>query len=222
MIYFDKDFIKFYSDLEKNNNREWFQANKSRYESNVKLPFQNFVKDLINTISEIEGPVPMEAKEAIFRIHRDIRFSKDKTPFKLHAGALISPGGKKDMSTPGLYFQANHQNIRIYSGIYKMTKEQLRKVRFHIRDHSTELNEIIEEQAFKKLFGEIKGEKNKRLPVEFREAAQYQPLLFNTSLYFFHESKPDFILKDDLLEYVLSIHQKSRPLRAYLQKALHN
>ena len=90
MKYFTKDFAAFFKDLEKNNNREWFHENKKRYEDSVKNPFHNFVEELIGGLSDIFPTLTIQPKDAIFRIHRDVRFSKDKTPYKIHASALIS------------------------------------------------------------------------------------------------------------------------------------
>ena len=107
------NFIQFYKDLAANNNRDWFHGNKKRYEQTVKKPFQNFVTSLINAFKEIEPTTEMTAKQAIFRINRDIRFSKDKTPYKLHASAAISTTNKKDYANPkGIYIEINPDFIR--------------------------------------------------------------------------------------------------------------
>ena len=101
MIYFTKDFIGFFSDLENNNNRDWFHENKKRYETSVKGPFESLVSALISELSKVYPEMTITPKDAIFRINRDIRFSKDKSPYKTHMAALISPGGKKDKTTSG-------------------------------------------------------------------------------------------------------------------------
>ncbi|HNR54889.1 MAG TPA: DUF2461 family protein, partial [Flavobacteriales bacterium] len=85
MAWFTNDFNDFFKDLAKNNNKEWFDANRKRYEASVKEPFTAFVAEAIKRIGKHDKAVRIEPKEAIFRINRDIRFSKDKTPYKLNA-----------------------------------------------------------------------------------------------------------------------------------------
>lgn len=76
---------------------------QKNFEQNVKEPFLNFLTDLIDDLQEIEGPIPHDAKAAMMRINKDIRFSKDKTPYKTHMAAIISAHGKKNMRLPGMY-----------------------------------------------------------------------------------------------------------------------
>ena len=105
MSYFNQDFIKFFKELESNNNREWFNENKERYIHSVKDPFFSFVEEMIHRISEENDSFNIAPKEAIFRIYRDVRFSKNKLPYKTTASAIISPGGRKDFTTPGYYLE---------------------------------------------------------------------------------------------------------------------
>jgi len=97
MSYFTKDFIKFLKGLNKNNEREWFHANKKDYVTHVKDPFKAFVQLIIDKMQKVDPTVVITPKDAIFRINRDIRFSKDKTPYKTNVSAAISAGGRKDL-----------------------------------------------------------------------------------------------------------------------------
>ena len=124
-------------------------------------------------------------KDAIFRINRDVRFSKDKSPYKIHMAALISPGGKKDKTTPAMYVQANHKDLRIYSGIHELDREQLYNIRKHISGNLTEFNRLISNKKFHEIFGEIHGEQNKRIDPEFQDSFKKQPLIANKSFYYF-------------------------------------
>ena len=93
---FEKDFIDFFKELAQNNNKEWFDSNRKRYESSIKKPFKEFISKLISEIQLHDSEVLIEPKDAIFRINRDIRFSKDKTPYKLQTSAIVSAGGRKN------------------------------------------------------------------------------------------------------------------------------
>ena len=104
MQYFTEDFINFFKELAANNHKEWFHENKKRYESSVKKPFTVFVGKMIEEIQKVDADLMIEPKDCILRINRDIRFSKDKTPYNLHYTAFISRGGKKDKSIPGFFY----------------------------------------------------------------------------------------------------------------------
>ena len=82
MPHFSPEFLQFFKDLAANNNRDWFTGNKKHYELVVKKPFEVFITDMINKIKKDDPKLQIEAKDAIFRIYRDVRFSKDKTPYK--------------------------------------------------------------------------------------------------------------------------------------------
>ena len=145
MPYFDQDFQNFFSELEKNNNKEWFDQNRKRYEKSVKSPFYEFVDDLIGLINEDDPEVRIQTKDAVFRINRDIRFSKDKSPYKVHMSAIISPGGRKDKSAPGIYVQLDHKEVRFYGGAHMVDKDQLYKIRKAIANDLPKFQKLIDD-----------------------------------------------------------------------------
>lgn len=220
MAYFTSDFLQFFSELRENNEREWFHAEKKRYETTVKKPFEAFIEAMIERI-QIEDPsLIITPKECVFRIHRDTRFSKDKTPYKLHASAAINHGGRKDHSRPGIYMQANEQSFGIYSGIYRADSKTLQRIREEMVSNAAEFSGLIADKNFKTHFGEILGEKNKRIPKEFREAAEEQPLLYHKQFYYCKELDAATILKEDLVDEVMKYYKASRPLSAFLARAI--
>ncbi len=219
MKYFTKDFAAFFKDLEKNNNRDWFHENKKRYEDSVKNPFNNFVEGLIGGLYDIFPDLTIQPKDAIFRIHRDVRFSKDKTPYKIHASALISEGGKKDKTKPAFYVQANHADIRVYSGSHMMDKDQLSGVRSHIAANQKQFLKLISDKKFVDTFGEILGEKNKRLPPEFAELEKDLPLIANKSFYYFFKLKTVVLVRDDLVELLVDKYRVAIPLNNFFYEA---
>jgi uncharacterized protein (TIGR02453 family) len=220
MAYFSKDFIQFFKDLAGNNNKEWFDENRKRYEREVKDPFKKFVQDVIDMVSKHDPKVGIEPKDAIFRINRDIRFSKDKTPYKTNVSAIVSPIGKKDKTNPGLYFELTPEHVRIYGGVYMTDKEQLYSVRSHIVENLKEFEKIISDKKFVDVYGEVRGEKNKVIPSEFKEAAEKQPLIFNKQFYYFTQFEPELVLKDDLLNTFEDAYKVSLPIADFLSKAL--
>jgi len=220
MRFFEQDFIDFFSELQENNNRDWFHAQKKRYETSAKQPFMVFVQEVINHMQEIDQSITMEAKEAMFRINRDIRFSKDKSPYKTHMAAIISSGGKKDMTTPGIYLQLSAEDARIYSGIYMTDKNQLQQIREFIASNLDRFDQLINDKEFVKHFGEIRGEKNKRLPKEFQEIERQQPLIANKAFYYFATFKPTDILKDDFEKKVMDYYKATFDLKDFFTEAL--
>lgn len=219
MKYFDKDFTSFFSELEKNNNKDWFDTNRSRYENSVREPFKKFTADLIEEAKRFYPTLNMSPKEAIFRINRDIRFSKDKTPYKIHSSAAISPYGKKAFSKPALYVQANHNDIRVYSGCYQLSKEELMDVRYHIAENLSKFQSLINDPDFVSTFGEVLGEKNKRIPPQFNDIQDVEPLIFNKNFYYYFKLPPETIYSENLIESLLSRFEKGLPLSAFLIEA---
>lgn len=219
MTILKKDFVDFYKELAANNNKDWFDLNRKRYEESVKKPFAAFVQDFINEMAK-SNPVYKEltASECIFRINRDIRFSKDKTPYKLFSSAVISPNGKKSDSVHGIYFELNPEAVRVYGGIYEIDKERLMQVREGIAGHLKEFRSIIDSKAFVSTFGEILGDKNKIIPAEFKEAAQKEPLLFNKQFYVMCEFPADLITSPDLLKTLRNCYEVIMPLEQFFNQ----
>jgi uncharacterized protein (TIGR02453 family) len=221
MGHFIPDFISFFKDLSHNNNKTWFDENRPRYRQSVKEPFYKFVEEMIVRIHRDNPDVLIRPSEAIFRINRDIRFSKDKTPYKTHMSALISPAGRKARDVPGFYFQLGGEGIRVYSGVHQTPKESLYKIRSYIGNHLKSFEKIINDENFKSHFIEILGEKNKRLPAEFQDTYKIQPLIANKDFYVFADLNKDYILDDDFAEILMNYYYTAKPLIIFLSKALH-
>jgi len=221
MQYFTEDYLEFFKELAPNNNKEWFDKNRKRYLISVKEPFNKFVTDLIQEFSKRDNEVQLEAKDAIFRINRDIRFSKDKTPYKLNNSAIISKRGRKDKNYPGIYIELSPDKLRVYGGVYMPNTKQVQKIREAIVNQGDEFNIIVNDKDFKSKFGEIRGEKNKRIPKEFGELAKIQPFLFNKQWYHFAELSPKIILQEDLMDTILEYALSASKMRIFLRDALY-
>jgi uncharacterized protein (TIGR02453 family) len=222
VAYFSKDFIKFFKELENNNNREWFTENKSRYEKSIKEPFYNLVGELLTRISFDDPAILSDPKDCVFRIYRDIRFSKDKTPYKTYCSALVSHGGRKALNDPGFYFELNHKGVNVYTGLYNVDKEGLAKIRNKIAGNIKEFNKVIMNKKFVDKFGkEIIGTKSKRLTPELTEAAISQPLIYNMQFYSHAKLSQSHIVSDDLSDILVEYYNAGVPLTQYLESALH-
>ena len=220
MQYFQTQFLDFFKELASNNHKLWFDENRKTYENYVKKPFAVFIQDLIDRFKTVYPDIEPEAKNAIFRINRDIRFSKDKTPYKLFASALLSPTGRKNISNPGFYLELNPEKMAVYGGIYMPDNTQISKIRQYIAEHQKAFSEVISQPDFMNKYGEIQGEKQTRIPKELKEAGEVQPLIYNKQWYITAELPPETILQDNLMEIFMDYFQTALPLHNFINKAL--
>lgn len=222
MAFFTEDFLDFFIELAPNNNKEWFDANRKRYETSVKEPFKKFVQHLLDEFAKTDKAfADSEAKNSIFRINRDIRFSKDKTPYKTQVSAVISPDGKKDRTASGVYIELGPAHLRVYAGIYELDKEQLLEVREGIANNISKFQKLYTNDDFKNTFGEIRGEKNKIIPKHLKEAGEKEPLIFNKQWYYFIEFDPTTILEHNLDDIILDCSKKAAPVSKFLKSHIH-
>ncbi|UCE43108.1 MAG: DUF2461 domain-containing protein [Candidatus Aminicenantes bacterium] len=220
MEMFTKDFIDFFKELSQNNNKKWFDQNRKRYENSVKIPFRSFVERMIEKIHSDDPEIKITPAESIFRINRDIRFSRDKTPYKTQASALISRTGKKDKGFPGIFFSMGAKNIMIYGGAHSIEKERLYNIRKYISEHTDTFSNLLDDSVFKEKYGRIHGEKNKRIPAEFNEAAEKQPLLFNKAFYYYAKLDAKLALNPDLENIFMDYYLAAKPMRDFLISAV--
>lgn len=221
MAFFEKDFLDFFIELAPNNNKDWFDLNRDRYANSVREPFKKFVSHLIGKMSkDMPGLEGLEPKDCTFRINRDIRFSKDKTPYKLRMSALITPGGKKKRAEDarGVYFELGPEHVRVYGGIYEADKDDLYNIREGIAADTAEFKKLYSDKKFRKVYGDIHGAKNKVIPKEFKEAGAEEPMIYNKQWYFYAEFEPEAVLKNDLDKMIIESHKAALPIKSYLNK----
>ncbi|MBK7958418.1 MAG: DUF2461 domain-containing protein [Bacteroidetes bacterium] len=220
MKYFNKAYIQFFKELAKENHKEWFDLNRKTYEIEVKKPFENFTQDLANTIYKFDSEVNTDYKKAIFRINKDIRFSKDKSPYKLNRSCAISKFGKKDHESPGYYVEISADKVSLAGGAWSPSTESLFKIRQEISYNMKEFEKLTKDKKFIEAFGEIRGEKNKQIPKEFMEDAKAQPLIFNKQFYFWKEYPASLVCSDKLLETIISDFKTILPMNQFLRRAM--
>ncbi|MDY8137096.1 DUF2461 domain-containing protein [Aquimarina sp. 2201CG5-10] len=220
MQYFTEDFLSFFKELAQNNHKDWFHANKKRYESSIKKPFERFIGDMITSIQKYDSELQIEPKNCILRINKDIRFSKDKSPYNLHYTAFISRAGRKDKSIPGIFLRFSPEMIGIMGGCFGPSKEQLYNIRSAISKDSSTIKSLLSNEGFIEKFGEIRGETMKRIPKEWQEACIKEPLITNKQFYFVAEETPDLITKESLLDTLMDYWLVMRPLNDYLTKII--
>jgi uncharacterized protein (TIGR02453 family) len=219
MNYFSPAFVQFFKELSNNNSKEWFDANRKTYEQEVKKPFQSFVEEMISRIKKHELEIGIKAADAITRINKDIRFSKDKTPYNTHVAANISAFGKKDKSYPGFYFQLSPEKIAVYGGAYMLEPATLEKVRRHISQNLSSFRTAYEDKKFKEVFGSIEGEQQKRLPEEFKPVVAKEPLIANKQFYYSTTLPVKLINSPDLPDKLMECYLAGKKLNEFLRQA---
>ncbi|MEO1049349.1 MAG: DUF2461 domain-containing protein [Bacteroidota bacterium] len=215
-----KLILDFLAELRENNNREWMEANKPRYKK-VKEAFNAVTADVINGIAEVdESLFGVEPKHCVFRINRDIRFSKDKSPYKINMGAFIAEGGRKSEHA-GYYFHLQPgDETMIAGGIYMPPAPNLAKIRQEIDYNAAELKKILDEKTFKSHFKQIEGEKLKRAPKGYPVDHPNIELLKLKSYIVWRKVKDKEMLKPGALEEIISTFRVIQPFNEYLNVAI--
>jgi uncharacterized protein (TIGR02453 family) len=215
-----KDIFSFLEKLEKNNNREWFQAHKSEFDS-LNKSFIDFVSDLIIDLSSIDPALKdLQAKKCVFRIYRDVRFSPNKQPYKTHFSAYFSSGGKSSQNA-GYYVHLDPKGSFFAAGVWMPEKDVLNAIRQELYFNLNSFEQIFKNKVFKKHFSEIEGEQLKTKPKGFdvdhpsAPWLKYKSFIVNKSLS--AKDLPDFKVTRKL---VSELAQSAKPLVDFLNHAI--
>jgi len=215
--------IKFLKNLKKNNNKPWFENHREEYE-NAKQDFANFIQLVIDRHSKTDPSIAsLKPKDCMFRINRDIRFSKDKTPYKTNFGASINRGGKKSIFG-GYYFhcEAGGESF-VGGGLWVPMPPELKKVRQEVDYCFDEFRKIIGSKKFKKIYGDLyKGEDASlsKVPQGFEKdnpAADYIKLKSFISMKPLTEKD---ILSKDLVKQTAEAFETLYPLLQFINRSL--
>jgi len=214
-----KDILYFLRKLCVNNNREWFDANRSEYKIR-KEEFEEIVNRLITKTAEFDPTVShLTAKDCTYRINRDTRFSNDKTPYKNHFGAFIAPGGKKAL-TAGYYIHIEPDNSIVAGGMYMPPLDILLKIRTAIYERPKEFIAIVEHPDFVRTFGEIDGDKLLSAPRGFAKTFEQLELIKYKSYTVSSSVSDDFIENGDIESHTIEVFKKMNDFNVFMNKAL--
>ncbi|QJW90512.1 DUF2461 domain-containing protein [Spirosoma taeanense] len=207
--------LDFLRDLVQNNNREWFQANRSRYDA-AKTELCGVVERVLTNMSAFEPLSNTSVKDCIFRINRDIRFSKDKAPYKSNLAFAIGPGGRHSGRID--YFiqiQPGNQSF-LGGGMWQPTPANLTKFRQEVDYNVDELKNIIEADAFKAYFPEAAGEVMKTTPKGYSADHPNIDLLRRKELFFMHRYTDKEVLKPNFADEIVRGCQLLKPYCDFL------
>jgi len=213
--------IKFLRDLSKHNDREWFEKNKPRY-SVVKEEFELFVGDLLDEMIKFDGSLQgLNPRKLTFRIYRDVRFSKDKSPYKKNLSAAMSTAGK-GLGVPGYYFHVEPGNKSMVGmGMFMPVPENLAKIRQEIDYNGDQLQKIINEKKFKLNFDSFwDDQKLKSVPRGFPKEHPYGEWLKLKSFIVAHGFKDTELKDKQFLKKVVAVMKSAKPLNDFLREAI--
>jgi len=214
-----KAILSFLEKLTQNNNKDWFHENKATY-NDLKQEFETFINKLIPAIAEFDKEIKhVSAKDCLFRIYRDIRFSKNKTPYKNNFGAYIAKNGKNSKSA-GYYFHIEPAGSLLAGGIYLPPPEVLKLVRSEIYYNVAEYKKIINDKLFIKQFGNIEGEKLVNAPKDFPKDFADIDILKYKSYTIIHKLSDKQVLSANLLEETIDVFKAMHPINSFFNKAL--
>lgn len=211
--------FSFLKALRENNNREWYAAHKDLYQR-AKTEFEHLTEILIYECSRLDASVAgLAPNDCIFRIFRDVRFSKNKEPYKTNFGAFIAPGGRKAMRA-GYYLHVEPGACFVAGGIYLPPAEVLRAIRKDIYEHFEEFSELLAESELQRIYGSIEGEHLKLAPKGFPKDFKGIELLKFKS-YGLLSSVTDAALQHpDSLQHIVNSFRVAVPFVRFLNEAI--
>ena len=217
---FPPETLKFLRQLKRNNNREWFLAHKDVYELKVKAPMTELVLALGPVMQQSAPEFVVNPKRAIYRIYRDIRFSADKTPYKTHIAAIFVPRDIPKKSGACLYFHIEPAEALIAGGLYMPDPATLRTVRQHIAANWEELLSITNHRNFRKLFGNLQGDRLVRPPRGYPADHPAIDVLRQKQFFVSHTEPAELAEGQKLFPRLLLLFSAMIPLVRFLNKPL--
>jgi uncharacterized protein (TIGR02453 family) len=218
----DPQTLKFLSQLKKNNNKPWFDAHRAQYEA-AKIDFSNFIQLVIDAVQKSDTTITgLTAKDCQFRINRDVRFSKDKRPYKENFGAFICRGGKKSIYA-GYYFHLAPGNSFIGGGLWHPEPANLKKVRQEIDYNWEEFSSILKNKNFKKIYSDLyKGEdvSLSRMPKGYEEDNAAIDYLKLKSLIAETKIADEDLTKATLHKKTIAAFEALQPLLKFINRSL--
>lgn len=218
-----KDFFAFFKELAKNNERPWFEANKDRYKNSVVGPLQDLILAMQPRLAKISKHIvadPRPVGGSLFRIYRDTRFSKDKSPYKTNAGVHFRHAAGKDAHVPGFYLHLAPDEVFFGGGIWMPEADALAKIRHAIAGKSSKWAKVSADPAFKKTFGSVGGEGLARPPKGFDPEHPFIEDLKRKSFFAMRDSTPAETQGPKFADTLAATFANAKPLMKFLCDAL--
>lgn len=215
---FPKEGLQFLRNLEKNNDRDWFQPRKETYEAAVKTPMTSLLLDLNAELKKFAPEHVCDPAKAIYRIYRDTRFSNDKTPYKTHIAANLPRHGLSKHAAAGFYFSVSPKSVDVAGGVYMPGPEETLAIRMHLSLHHKDFEKAVAKAA--KTAGPLRGEELSRVPKGFAPDQPAAPLIRKKQWYFYEELDPKLAASSALLKALVARFKAMAPVVAILNQPL--
>lgn len=213
---FEKIF-EFLRQLAANNTREWMNDHKSLYQ-NAKNDFENIIRQYLEHLGTLDPELSkLTPKDCIFRLHRDIRFSRDKTPYKTNFGASMAPGGRKSPKAT-YYLHIQPDSSFIAGGIYMPQNDILKLLRQEIDYNINEFLAITEDKSFKKYFPSFEGESLKKAPKGYDPDHPHIDILKHKHFIVSHPVRDTDVLSPGFEAFSVKIFQTIKPFNDFLNR----
>lgn len=214
-----QEVLNFLSELKENNNKEWFDQNRDRYQECRKKVL--FLTELvIHEVGKFDAEIGnLEAKDCVFRIFRDVRFSNDKTPYKTNMGSFIAKGGRKSFSA-GYYVHIEPGASFVGGGSYCPPADALKAMRTEIFDHPEEFKQLVHSESFRKVYPELYDDKLKTAPKGFPKDFPDIDLLKYKSFAFGSTIDDSIVASDAYLTKIVGSLKELHPVNRFLNDAI--
>lgn len=209
--------FSFLEALHLNNNRPWFNENKERYQQEHAYMVE-FAENLIARMSQHDLLEPMTGKKSLFRIYRDTRFAKDKTPYKSHFSGTLKRATK--LRRGGYYYHIQPEGSFLAGGFWGPSSADLQRIREEIAADAQPLRDIIAQATFQKTFGELKGDAVKTAPKGYSKDHPNIDLIRHKQFIVTRSFTDKEVMSSDFLEQVVTTFQAMRPFFDYMSEVL--
>jgi uncharacterized protein (TIGR02453 family) len=216
---FPADLFKFLRSLKRNNEREWFNTNKQRYKDSIVAPMSEFIAAMDGRLAKVSDCFiadPRPNGGSMFRIYRDVRFSKDESPYKEHVACHFRHIGGRDAHTLGFYVHLEPDNVFFGGGMYNPANPTLRQIRTAIAEDPTEWKRATRSKSFKVRFGEVQGGSLKRVPQGFDPDHVFADDLKRKSFFAVQRVDPELALSKDFAPEVQKSFVALKPMMRFL------
>ena len=215
------DTLPFLNELKHHNNREWFHDHKPRFVA-LQAQLYDFIDALIFEMASLAPEhMGIEAKQCLFRIHKDARFSKDKIPYKTHLGIHIAPSGHRaDFGRAGFYLHIEPNASMIGGGAHATSSTWLQRIRQEIALNGQVLERLLDDPIFKEWFGALRGDALKRPPVGYTADAPHLHLLKQKALWVQHDVSDAQLSDAHFTSYFAEAFSVYRPFQQFLNETV--
>jgi uncharacterized protein (TIGR02453 family) len=215
-----EQILKFLKDIARNNNRDWFEKNKAKY-LDAKMQFEDFLEAFHKELVKVDDTLAsLSPRKSGFRIYRDVRFSKDKRPYKVNMGAGFSPGGKM-MQEPGYYIHLEPGKSFVAAGFYMPDSANLAKIRQEIDYNAKGFLKILNDKKFKKNFSGLDDfDKVKTAPKGYPKDHPHIELLKNKSFIASHYFSDAQVKDKKFVKQLVEVCKTIKPLNDFLREAI--